>query len=152
MASTRFPKLRALSTPTLSRTQDNVAAALDPLARALANTPIMGASPPPWIRPTLLNGYAQAAAPRPVTAFHKNALGYVHGKFALVTAAGCAANTRAFTLNAGFRPAETLLFVASDSTGLFWEIIIDGAGAFIVRTATVAGDVVAGAFSFLAER
>ena len=81
-------KLRGEGQP--SRVQDNVGATLNPLAEAVGTTPIMDAAPPAWIRPDIIStsGYAQAPAPLCDTAYHRDALGYVHGKASLLTAAG----------------------------------------------------------------
>lgn len=148
MTAARFQRIRGEGRP--NREQDAIGQVLDPLAEAVGNTPIMGASPPPWIRPALAGGFADVGAPFALTAYHKDALGYVHGKFTLVTAAGAVANTTAFMLDKSHCPLETLLGLASDGAGLTWEFTINSVGAFVIITATAAGDVVAGTFSFLA--
>ena len=79
MAASNFPILRGLDAQQ-SRTQDNVSQVLTPVAKALQNTPIMGAPPPSWILPSLLNGYASFGLGTAAPAFHRDALGYVHLK------------------------------------------------------------------------
>lgn len=146
----RFQRLRGEGQPT--RAQDNVAAVLDPLAEAVGNTPIMGAAPPAWIRPDLTGGYSQTAAPQPITAFHKDALGYVHVKVGLTHAAGTAAGTTAFTFPAGYRPSETLTFAGSDAVGLLVAMTLTMAGVFANLAVLAAGDQVRLNFTFLAEQ
>lgn len=156
-APSSLSKLRDPANPLLSRTQDSVGAVLDPLAKAVGATPIMGAPPPPWIRPDIIStsGYAQAtptaAAPVPITAYHKDALGYVHGKVALLTAAGAGANTVPFNIAAGWRPGELALFKMGDGGGNTWEVAVRPNGTFTIITVVGAGGLVTGLFSYLGE-
>lgn len=150
MASSSVLKLRGGAHD--SRTTDNVSAVLNPLAEAVGNTPIMGADPPAWIRPDLAGGYSQTAAPQPITAFHKDALGYVHAKIGLTHAAGCAAGTTAFTFPLDYRPSETLTLSLSDGAGLFVAMTVAATGAFANLAILAAATDVRGVFSFLAEQ
>lgn len=117
MASSRLPVLRGPDT-LQTRVQDNVQQLVSPTVRALQSTPIMGAAPPPWTTPSLLNGFSAAGAPFFTPAFQIDALGYVHFRGAALNAAGCAANTVLFQLPAAARPGATHLFVASDGGNL----------------------------------
>lgn len=134
------------------RAQDNVGQVLDPMAKALYATPIMGAEPPAWILLDILNGYSQTAAPQPATAHHTDALGYVHAKVALTHAAGCAVGTVAFQFPLGSRPSETLTFTGSDAFGLLMAFSVDGSGNFANLAVLVAADQARLVFSFLAEQ
>ena len=148
---TSIAKVRTGGDP--SRVQDNVGAVLTPLATRLNATPIMGAPPPPWIKPSIIaaSGYADGGAPFAFTGYHKDALGYVHARVVLTTAAGAAANTLVFTFEQGWRPSGLMLFLGGDGGGATWETTLDQTGAFKVVTATAAGDLVVTSFSFLAE-
>lgn len=140
-----------------TRVQDSVGQILNPLATALQATPIMGAAPPSWIRPNIIStsGYAQVPTGSspfpPETAYHKDALGYVHGKGSLVTAAGAGPNVVAFNIDAGYRPSELLIFLGSDGGGNIWEVSISPNGDFEVMSTLGAGDVVVITFTYLAE-
>lgn len=149
-APTQFIRLRGDGQP--SRVQDNIGATVDPAVRALAATPIMGAPAPAWVRVDLLGGYSQTAAPQPVCAYHKDALGYVHAKIALTHAAGTAAGTAAFVFGTGYRPSETLTFGGSDAGGLFVAMTVDASGNFANLAVLAAGDQIRMVFSFLAEQ
>lgn len=140
-------KLRGDGQP--SRVQDNFAAVLNPLADALSKTPIMGAPPPPWIRPTLASVFADLPAPFAPTTYHRDALGYVHARVGLVSAAGTAA-VDAFTFDKGYRPDSTQLFSGGDGAGNFFEFTLTAAGVFRSLTAFAAGDLAMLSFSFLA--
>ncbi len=135
----------------MSRVQDNISATLNPVASALQATPIMGAPPPPWVRPDILNGFSQTASPQPVCAFHLDALDYVHVKLALTHAAGTAAGTSAFILPLGFRPLETLTFMGTDATGVSTSVTVDNAGNVANFNLMAAGDQILASFIFLAE-
>lgn len=145
-------KLRQPGQPLLSRTQDATAAVLNPLAEAVGATPIMGAPPPPWILPDIVNGYAQAAAPQPLCAFHADALGYVHAKISLTHAAGAAAGTAALVFPKGARPSETLTLSGNDAAGAAVAMTLDGSGNFSNLAVLAAAATVRLVFSFLAEQ
>lgn len=148
----RLLKLRQPGQSLSSRTQDATGAVLNPVAEAVGATPIMGAPPPPWIRPDLLaaSGFTDVGAPFALTAYHRDCLGYVHVKFTLVTAAGAGGGTTVFLFDKSCRQSEALFFIAGDGNGNFREVSVDPTGAFVVIPATAGGDVLAGSFTFLA--
>ena len=148
----QFLKLRDSSKPTEARTQDNIAATVTPIATRLNATPIMGAPAPAWIRPDLVGGYSQTAAPQPVVAYHKDALGYVHVKVGMTHAAGCAAGTTAFLFGAGYRPSETLTLTGVDAVGLLVAMTLTAAGVFANLAVLAAGDQIRLYDTFLAEQ
>lgn len=111
----------------------------------------MGAPPPPWFRPTLENGFSQTAAPQPLCAYHRDALGYVHTKIGMTHVVGPAAGAVAFTYGLGFRPSETMTFTLSDSFGLTVMLQLNGAGELSTLTPLPAAVEVRGYFIFLAE-
>ncbi len=151
MAGTVFPKLRGADVQQ-SRTQDNIAAVLNPLAQALANTPIMGAPPPGWISPSLLNGFSNVGPPFALIGFHLDVLGYFHGKGVLKNTAGCAAGTRILVLPPGYRPAATQRFAVEGTGGTAQFVSITAAGAVAVELLIAAGGTVDFALTFLAEQ
>lgn len=154
----RVLRLRQPGQALSSRTQDATAAVLEPVAQQLGATPIMGAPPPSWVKPDIISssGFAQgpsiAATPLPTTSFHKDALGYVHGKVNLITAAGVAGNVVAFNIAQGSRPGDLLPFLMSDGGGVVSEVTIGPDGNFTVVPAVGAGGLVVGTFTYLAEK
>lgn len=92
----------------LSRVQANVAQVLNPVAQALGKTPIMGAPPPPWIAPDLQNGFIDSGSDAGRPSFHKDALGYVHGRGEAKIVAGTAGSTVVYTLPLPCRPSLVL--------------------------------------------
>jgi hypothetical protein len=112
MANPLFPKLRGGTDESgeAARRDDNIDSVLRPLATRLANTPIMGAAAPSWVRPDLTAGWTQVATPFAKVAYHKDALGYVHLKGLVNNTSGGALATALFTLPIGYRPSETLRF------------------------------------------
>lgn len=154
MVANRFIALRGPGVATeLARAQDNIGATVTPVVTAVNRTPIGGAPPPPWVYAVIIaaSGYAQVAAPAPRTAYHKDALGYVHGKVALTTAAGAGPNVIAFTLDLGYRPSETLAFAGSDLAGNVWDATISANGSFTIVSTLAAAGVFQGTFTYLAE-
>jgi len=151
VVATAFPKLRGDSEHS-SRTQDNIAATLTPLATALAATPIMGARLPAWIRPDLLNGFADYGSPFAIVGFHKDALGYVHCKGVMIHAAGCAAATVIMIFPLGYRPLETQRFSVPGAAVTVQEITVDAAGNASPNAAIAAGAACDFSFIFLAEQ
>jgi hypothetical protein len=156
-APTQLNKLRGDGQP--SRVQDNVGQVIDPLAKAVGKTPIMGAPPPPWIRPNIeaASNYEQApsstAVPLPLLSYHKDALGYVHGRIAvLAKAGGAAANAVVWVMPSGYRPEAFELWTLSDGAGLVWEMAAYPNGNVTMISALAAGDVAIGSFLYLAER
>ncbi len=151
MGSSAFIKLRG-GDPAASRTQDNISAQMQPVATALAATPIMGAPPPNWIAPTLVGGFANTGGALAIAGFHKDALGYVHMKGALTNAAGTAAATIIFTLPIGYRPAATQRFSVRGFAGAVQAVSITSVGLVSNDLVLAAGDTIDLALSFLGER
>lgn len=90
-----------------SRVQDNINAVLSPVAKALQNTPIMGAASPAWTTATLLNGWTNNTAVLPAQYF-KDALGFVHMRAAITAGT---LNAVVLNLALGFRPSRALVFL-----------------------------------------
>jgi hypothetical protein len=107
MASNRFSILRGADVQQ-SRVQDNVSGLVAPVAKALQNTPIMGAAPPVWTVAQLLNAFTTF----PTLGFgppswQLDALGYVHLRGLAFHVAGVAALTDIFVLPIAMRPSLT---------------------------------------------
>jgi hypothetical protein len=148
---TAFARLRA--DPLTSRVQDQLATTLNPVAQAVASTPIMGAAPPAWVRPDLVNGFADAAGPSTaLTAFHRDALGYTWLRLNLSSAVGTAALTVACVLPVGYRPSETLVFPGVGAAGAFSPFLITPAGEVKNGLVLAAGGGIFAYQPFLAER
>lgn len=151
MAANRFPVIRGPDAQQ-SRVQDNIQGVLAPVARALQNTPVMGAPPPAWILVSVLNGFdSPAQAQFDSFAFHKDCLGYVHIKGSAIHAAGTAAFTTLFILPKGYRTLKTRIFAASASGGAVQQAFLTNAGEVQNRVAMAAGSSIYLEFSFLAE-
>lgn len=151
MGSPAFPKLRGLDEKA-SRTQDNISQQLQPIATALARTPIMGAPAPAWIAPNLLNGFANFGGLFAVAGYHRDALGYVRCKGVLVNAAGCAGGTQVILLPAGYRTRETQRFAVEGNAATIQFLSVAGTGVVSVEVSVTAGGSCDFAFSFLAEQ
>jgi hypothetical protein len=134
-----------------ARVQDNVGAVLDPIAKALNSTPIMGAAPPAWVKPDLAAGFAQTSG-AVAMGYHKDALGYFHSKGRATHAAGCAANTTLLTLPKGYRPAEAQSFPVRGNAATYQSLTVSLTGAVSVDVAIAAGGTVDFTISFLVER
>lgn len=147
-----FLKLRTENHST--RVQDNVGASLSPIATALNATPIMGAAPPPWIRPELATGWANTGAPFALAGYHRDALGYVHGKGVLFNASGGALppGTPILTLAMGYRPAEVQRFSVPGAGVTAQELTITSAGVVSNNAAVANGAAIDLVFNFLAEQ
>lgn len=149
MASSRFPVLRGPDAQQ-SRVQDNVQGVLGPVAQALQSTPIMGAAPPAWIQPDLLNGWTNLGGTAAPAGFHKNALGYVYVRGQL--AAGTLSAVM-WSLPRGYRPGYPLVMLVECFNGAvvsaYLEVRING-DVFIAAPALTT-DASLGTISFLAE-
>ena len=150
MASNQFTVLRGPDAQQ-SRVQDNISAVLSSVAKALQNTPIMGAPPPAWILPELQNGFIQFAAGTATCAFHKDALGYVHCGGLVKSPAGVAANTLVFTLPIGYRPAAVRIFPVRGTGGTFQAVSVLPTGAVTTELLIAVNGDASLEFSFLAE-
>lgn len=153
-APSQFAKLRDQEHS--SRVQDNIDATLRPLAEALNSTPIMGAPPPPWIRPDLLNGFVNLVAVlgglSSIAGYHRDALGYVHVKGTLYHVAGVAAMTPIMVFPPGYRPKETQTFPVKGPGAAIQYINITPDGTVSPIVALAGADSCDFAFSFLAEQ
>lgn len=148
--SPAFPKLRGTDEQA-SREQDNISAQLQPIARALSVTPIMGAAPPPWLKPDLRADFLNIAG-FAAAGYHKDALGYVHGKGVVSTAAGQAAAALVYVLPAGYRPNETQRFAVEGNGATVQFISIAANGEVRVEVLIGVGGSLDLGFVFLAER
>jgi hypothetical protein len=155
--STAFPRLYGTTLPdgtvdpqALSRIQDNINSTLRPAVAELAKTPIMGAAPPAWIYPSLLNGWvANTAYAR--AAFHRDALGYVHIKGSALNSTGGGMALAMFLLPVGYRPSDTNVFAAVDDAGGVRPCSV-GPDGFVFPDVIAAGDTQYFNFTFLAEQ
>jgi hypothetical protein len=143
-----FPRLRGGSHP--ERTQDSIAQQLEPIGRALAATPIMGGARPAWIAPDLQAPWANFAG-FAAAGFHRDALGYVHGKGVVSNTSGVAVSTLVCTLPQGYRPRETYA-IAVPAGGAAIALLINPDGTVLPNSAVAAGAALGLAFSFLAEQ
>jgi hypothetical protein len=147
----QFPKLRGDGvSPTVARAQDNIAAAVTPAVEAVNKTPIGGAAPPSWQPLPLSGGFSVVTGK--TTAFHVDALKYVHVKLGVSNTAGCAASTALLTLPGGARPAESASFAVRGTGATAQFLIVAKTGVVTVDVAVAAGGTVDGYFSFLAEQ
>ena len=116
----RFPVLRVPGDPLAARVQQNISSVLAPVAKALQDTPIMGAAPPPWQLPQLLNGFTflYSGALRAGTGFAKDALGYVWCNVTVQNSGGgpAAAGTPIFRFPVGYRPVSPMGFACNAHT------------------------------------
>lgn len=150
MVASRFPVLRGPDAQQ-SRVQDNVQALVAPLAKALQNTPIMGAPSPAWIQPSPLNGFANLGGGFVVLRFHRDALGYVHIQGVVTNAVGCALQTAIFTLPLRYRPALSLVQICEATGGTLGSIEVRPTGDVNTRFVVAAGGYLAFVLDFLAE-
>jgi len=150
MAQSQFPKLRNGEQPQQSRVQDNISQTVGPVVAAVNKTPMGGAAPPPWVSLALAGGFANVTG-NAVAASHLDALKYVHLKFGVANAAGCAANTAMLTLPAGQMPLETIRFAVRGTGATAQFITITNAGVVSVDVAVAAAGTVDGYVSFLGE-
>ncbi len=146
-----FPKLRGADGQA-SQTQDNIAQQLQPISTALAKTPIMGAAPPPWIKPNLLNGIANVPAPNAAAGFHRDALGYVHSKGLVAHAAGAVAGTVVMIFPPGYRPSELLTLVIERNGAVGGLVTVAPTGIVTFVFSMGVGLANGLFFSFLAEQ
>lgn len=151
MASSQFPILRTPEQPQQSRVQDGIASVVNPAVKALQNTPIMGAPPPAWIRPDLLNGWVNYGNACEVIAFHRDALGYVHAKGVLINNTGGALAAVIMLFPKAHRPAFTQRFAVMGDAGTSQAISVFATGFAQPIVAVPNGGTCDFAFTFLAE-
>jgi hypothetical protein len=151
-AADAFLKLRGSGVqPAVARAQDNIAATVNPVVSAVNKTPIGGAAAPSWQPLALLGGFAPVTG-RSTTAYHVDALKYVHFKTGVANAAGCVANTTLATMPAGTWPKETACFSVRGTGSTAQFITVSSKGVVSVDVAVAAGGTVDGYFSYLAEQ
>jgi hypothetical protein len=152
MASNALTNLRGRD-PGANRQTDAISRLVEPVAKAVMATPIMGAKPPVWISAELTGGFASFPAVV-VPRYHRDALGYVHVQASMITAAGCAAFTTFLMLPKGYRPNSTLIFVGEDSFAVsaFVAINVLPNGSMRCVPAIAAGHVISFCFDYLAEQ
>lgn len=151
MSSPAFLKVRAKDADP-SRVQDSINATLEPIAKSLNATPIMGAPPPVWVRPDLLNGFVNLGGGWALASYHRDALGYVHGQGRITHVAGTAAGTTIFTLPTGYRPLLGVVISVRGSGGVAQAAVITPAGLVYNDLVIAAGGDMGLWFTFLAER
>ncbi len=157
MGSPSFPKLRGDS-PKPGQTQDNVSNQLQPIAKALAATPIMGAPAPDWIKPDLqvcevgppsfswtnTPGFASAG-------YHRDALGYVHVKGSVTNLGAGASSLFILTLPMGYRTLEAQRFVVRGDAASYQSLLLNIDGTVVPEVAVPAAGTVDLVMTFLAE-
>ena len=103
------------------RIQDNISNYVMPVVDAVNATPIMGAPPPGWIKPSLPFGitYLYSGEQLAGTGYFKDALGFVWCNLALQNTSGgaWAAGTQLVQFPVGYRPASPMSFAVSAQTG-----------------------------------
>jgi len=152
MASNMLTNLRGPD-PNANRQTDAISRLVEPVAKAVMATPIMGANPPAWIRPPLQSGFLDFGAGWAPMRYHRDALGYVHAQGFVANSIGVlipgASTIARFAI--GYRPALNLDFVC-DSTAGFASVLLYSDGRLVNAQAVGAGWSLAFNFSFLAEQ
>jgi hypothetical protein len=133
-----------------NRQTDAISRLVEPVAKAVMATPIMGAKPPAWIRPPLQNGFVDTGQPLAPARYHRDVLGYVHVQGHITSPAGVGAGAEIATLPSGFRPAFGLVFAAKAAA--FDVVRLSTAGVMSIGSALAAGAAITFSFSFLAEQ
>lgn len=148
---TRIAKIRTPEQPELSRVQDNIARTVEPVARALQGTPIMGAAPPAWVRPSKYSQDFADVSATLQTAMHQDALGYVWLRLTATTPGGVGAGSEVFVLGGTFCPRTTIPLLAfNGSTNAVNPLSIDATGSVKTLVAVGAGQSIRGYVAFLA--
>lgn len=147
---TQFPRLRGGPELT-TRAQDNINSTLGPLAEALNATPIMGAPPPAWLRPSLLNGFVDRGTTNEASGYHKDALGYVWLTGVITHATGVAGGTLLLVMPLGYRPRGTIIIPVWSSAGAGQAISINADGTTFCQAAVAAAGWLTLNASWLAE-
>lgn len=145
-------RLRDSKQPLSTRQQDTAAQVVNPVVQAVNRTPIGGAPPPAWIRPSLLADFVDGGAVQQ-TAYHRNALGYTYLKVSVSTVAGQAGSTPIFILDKGYRPNElTALWgvIGLGGANTHSPVVITAIGQVASITAIPAGSNFTTYVSFLA--
>lgn len=150
MASNALTNLRGRD-PGANRQTDAISRLVEPVAKAVMATPIMGAKPPAWIRPPLQNGFVDYGGTLVPLRMHMDALHYVHAQACVIGTAGGAPGVVVTTLPVGFRPSVVVPFVA-DNTGAHMTVEVWDNGNLAIPAGINPGDVISFSFSFLAEQ
>jgi hypothetical protein len=154
MGAPTFTIIRTADTD-LSRVQDNIARALNPVLTAVANTPILGAPAPPKVTAQLVavSGWFVNGIGFGAPSYQRDALGYVHLSGMATNTPGCGANVVAFVLPIGLRPRAMLAFAVEGTSHTFQAIHIDPGGNVYPAIAVAAGGFVPfDGITFLAEQ
>jgi hypothetical protein len=149
MASNSLTNLRG-SDAGANRQTDAISASTDPVVQAVRATPIMGAPPPPWVRPSLESGWANVGGGASEAKYHVDALGYVHAQAVLRNAAGVGAFAPVWTFPTGARPAASL-WINAESSGAFTNCHLLPNGQLLLSAAPAPGATLTLLFIFLAE-
>jgi len=134
-----------------NRQTDAISRLVEPVAKTLMSTPIMGAKPPAWIRPPLESGFVDFGGTQSPTRYHRDARGYVHVHGYVTSPAGAAGGAVIATLPQGYRPDLEYGFVANCTAG-FNVVGVPSNGRMYVVYAIAAGNSLVFSFSFLAEQ
>lgn len=146
--SPQFPKLRVGGD--VSRTQDNIAQQVDPIARVVAATPMLNGAAPAWVKFSLVNGYANSGTIAPASRY-KDSFLRVHMQGFLVHAAGCAGGTVLTVLPRGERPTSFQLIVVQGTAVTYQAILINPNGNVTNEAGIAAGGTIWLGGSFLAD-
>lgn len=143
-----FPKVR--SGGDASRTQDNVAGQLTPVAKAVAGTPLLKGTLPAWVPISLSTGYANFGAQFGPAAYHRDSFLYTHLTGLVTSAAGVGAFTQLGVLPMGYRPRCTIR-LAVDGGATYQALDITAMGIISNTVAIAAAGVMFLDCSFLAD-
>lgn len=138
MRPTRFPVLRGADAQQ-SRVQDNLQAFIAPTVQALAATPIMGAPAIPFTAPERLALLADLAGGYAPLGYRVDQMGYVQLRGGVLSAAGVAASTVAFTLPPAYRPGFQHDFAVTQGPATFQIVSVFPDGRVLMVNAIAAG-------------
>jgi len=150
MASNALTNLRGKD-PGANRQTDAISRLVEPVAKAVMATPIMGSPPPAWIRPPLESGFFDAGGGQSPMRYHRDVLGYVHVHGYVTAAGGAPAGTVVTTMPPGYRPDLEYGFVVNSSIG-FNVVGLPASGRMYVVYALAPGQSLVISFSYLAEQ
>lgn len=151
MASNALTNLRGRD-PGANRQTDAISRLVEPVAKAVMATPIMGAKPPAWIQADIGALFAPlAGGVFPAPRYHRDVLGYVHVQGCLLTALGAAAFSQVLVLPIGYRPGFRIVLCA-ESSSAFASVHLFSNGRLENVQAIAPGGSLNFCFSFLAEQ
>lgn len=149
--SPNFPKLRGAD-PQAARTQDNVAGQLAPIARAVAQTPLLNGVLPPWVALSLRGGFTNTTNVNDAAfGYMPDALRRVSLRGALQNVAGAAAVTAFATLPQGQRPSKEVYLPCVGTGATYQCLYINVDGIVYTLVAVPAGGTVNIHASFIAD-